>query len=119
MIKEFSREEKMALIAVTKYIINADGMVTKSEISRINDLAEEKGFEDFQSLFNDVDREILSMEDLKGLIARVTNEKHRKGIVRYALDFSRADANLNPDEVDILNYMGKTWGLDISSILKG
>ncbi len=118
MIQEFNREEKMALIAVTKYIISADGIVTDSEINRINELAEEKGFEDFQSIYNDVDKEVASLEDLKKLILMVKDDSHRKGIVRYALKLSRADANLNPDEVDILNYMGSAWDIDINSILK-
>jgi hypothetical protein len=117
MSKSFTKEEKMVLIAVMKYIVSTDGLVTDREVDDINDLAEEKGFEDFQAIFNEVDRAVQSIEDLKNLIGNVENEGSRKKILQYAIEFSRADADVNPHEIEILKYMSTVWSIDLKTLL--
>lgn len=117
MSKILSKDEKMVLIAVMKYIVSTDGIITEREIDDINTLAEEKGFEDFQRTFDEVDRTVKSMEDLKKLIDNVTGEQARTNILRYALEFSKADAEINPHENEIIQYMSKKWHINIKSLL--
>jgi uncharacterized tellurite resistance protein B-like protein len=117
MSHSLSKEEKMVLIAVMKYIVSTDGVITDREIDDINNLAEEKGFEDFQKTFNEVDRTIKSIDDLKKHINNVTDEKARMNILKYALEFSEADAEINPHENEILQYMSKQWHINIKSLL--
>jgi uncharacterized tellurite resistance protein B-like protein len=117
MPKKLTSEEKMVLIAVMKYIVSTDGVITEREIDDINDMAEEKGFEDFQKVFNEVDRKVKSLDDLKKLIAKVTSEASRNNILGHAVEFSRADANLNPHEIEILKYMSKEWRISLSTFL--
>ncbi len=112
MSKILSKDEKMVLIAVMKYIVSTDGIITEREIDDINTLAEEKGFEDFQRTFDEVDRTVKSMEDLKKLIDTVTGDQ-----ARYALEFSKADAEINPHENEIIQYMSKKWHINIKSLL--
>lgn len=117
MSQSLSKEEKLVLIAVMKYIVSADGNITEREIDDINNLAEEKGFEDFQKTFNEVDRTVQSIDDLKKLINNVSEEKARMNILKHALEFSRADAEINPHENEILQYMSKQWHINIKSLL--
>lgn len=118
MAKHLTKEEKMVLIAVMKYIVSTDGIITEREVDDINDLADEKGFEDFQNLFNEVDRTVTSMEDLKKLIKDIKNEESRKKIISYAIEFSRADADINPHEIEILQYMSKEWRISLKDLLE-
>ncbi len=117
MSKSLTKEEKMVLIAVMKYIVSTDGVITEREVDDINDLAEEKGFEDFQNLFNEVDETIRSMNDLKKLIKQVENTESRNKILEYAIEFSRADADVNPHEIEILQYMSKEWRINLKTLL--
>ncbi len=117
MSKSLSKEEKMVLIAVMKYILSTDGVITDREVDDISDLADEKGFEDFQDLFNEVDENIRSMNDLKNLIKKVDNTESRKKILQYAIEFSRADADVNPHEIEILKYMSKEWHINLKTLL--
>jgi uncharacterized tellurite resistance protein B-like protein len=117
MTKKLTNEEKMVLIAVMKYIVSTDGIITEREIDDINEMAEEKGFEDFQKVFNEVDRTVKSLDDLKKLIDQVTDDGSRKNILQHAVEFSRADANLNPHEIEILKYMSKEWGISLATYL--
>ena len=45
MIKSFSRDEKKALVAILKFIVNADGRISEGEIAKFNEIAEKKGFD--------------------------------------------------------------------------
>jgi uncharacterized tellurite resistance protein B-like protein len=117
MSQKLSNEEKMVLIAVMKYIVSTDGVITEREIDDINDISGEKGFEDFQKVFNEVDRKVQSLDDLKNLIGKVTGETSRKNILKHAVEFSRADANINPHEIEILKYMSKEWGINLATFL--
>ncbi|MBP7735869.1 MAG: TerB family tellurite resistance protein [Spirochaetes bacterium] len=117
MSKSFTKEEKMVLIAVMKYIVSTDGIVTDREVDDINELAEEKGFEDFQEIFNEVDRTVKSMDDLKKLVKQIEHEGSRKKIIKYAVEFSRADADVNPHEIEILKYMCNVWNINLKALL--
>ncbi len=119
MIKSFSKDEKKALVAILKFIVNADGRISEGEIAKFNEIAEKKGFEDFTDIFEEVDREIQTMADLKKLISMEINETHKNDILKYALEISVADATINPKESRILKSIGKAWNVDIQSILKG
>ena len=117
MSRSLTKEDKMVLIAVMKYIVSTDGVITDREVDDINTLADEKGFEDFQNLFNEVDSTVRSMKDLKDLIDRVENAESRKKILQYAIEFSRADADVNPHEIEILQYMVKAWHINLKTLL--
>ena len=118
MPTSLTKDEKIVLIAVMKYIVSTDGIITDREIDDINDIAEEKGFEDFQTLFNEVDRIIRSLEDLKNMIHKVDNVESRSTIFKHAVEFSRADADINPHEVEILQYMSTVWKISLTSLLE-
>jgi hypothetical protein len=117
MSRSFTKEEKMVLIAVMKYIVSTDGVVTDREIDDISDLAGEDGFEDFQEIFNEVDMTVKSMDDLKNLIKQIEHEGSRKKIIKYAVEFSRADADVNPHEIEILKFMCKAWNINLKALL--
>jgi uncharacterized tellurite resistance protein B-like protein len=119
MIKSFSKDEKKALVAILKFIVNADGRISEGEIAKFNEIAEKKGFEDFTDIFEEVDREIHTMADLKKLISMEINETHKNDILKYALEITVADATINPKESQILKSIGKAWNVDIQSILNG
>lgn len=117
MSKSLTREEKMVLIAVMKFIVSTDGVITDREIDDINELAEKKGFEDFRKVFDDVDREVQSIDDLKDLVRKIERRESRELILAYALEFSRADADINPHEIEILKFMSRTWGIKLDSFM--
>lgn len=116
MAQSFTRIEKMVLLATLKYIISTDGSMTDREVEEINTLADEKGFEDFQEIFDEVDRTVRSLSDLKELILQVTDDANRRKILEHIFDIARDDAEVNTSESDILNYMSTKWNIDLNSL---
>ena len=61
--------------------------------------------------------EVNSIDDLKNLIRGIEKHDSRELILRYAMEFSRADADINPHEIEILKFMSKTWGIKLDSVM--
>jgi hypothetical protein len=54
---------------------------------------------------------------LKKLIKKVENEESMLNILKYAVEFSRADADINPRENEILKFMSKEWGISLNTFM--
>ena len=119
MIKSFNKDEKKALIAIMKFVASADGVITGEEITTFNEIAEKKNFEDFQEIFTEVDTEVRSLDDIMELAKKVRKKTHEYDILRYAFEMAIAGTKVEPEEVEILKLLGKEWGVDIKSLLKG
>lgn len=118
MIKEFNHDEKKALVAIIKYIIAADGKISEAEVEKTHQIAEEKGLEDFSSIFREVDNEVTSLDDVKKLIHNVREKTHEEDILRIALDITLADAAIDPAEVEIIKIMGAEWNIDVHKLVE-
>ena len=118
MPKKLSQDEKIVLIGICKYIINADGIVTESELKTMNQIAEELGFDNYQKSFDDADSVITSMEVLQEKIDGLKNSPNKQKILKYAVQLSRSDANIKNDEMDIIVYAADSWDYDLKSLMK-
>ncbi|HPS59121.1 MAG TPA: TerB family tellurite resistance protein [Spirochaetota bacterium] len=113
-----TRDEKKVLIAICRYVISSDGIITDDEISRMNEIADEIGIDDYEELFNEVDSEITSEEDLHKKIDALATPKNKKKIIQYSIQLSRTDGCITHDEIDILVYAADAWGIDLKNVMK-
>lgn len=118
MIKDFTHDEKKALVAILKFIIAADDSISDSEIEKSQEIAEQRGFEDFQEIYAEVDREVQSLDDIRSLIKNVREKTHEMDILKLAIEMARVDAAINPEEDHILSVMGVEWNIDIHQLLE-
>jgi len=117
MLGTLSREEKMVLLATIKYMASPDGIISENDIDKINNMAEERGFDDFTHILAEVDKEVHSLDDLKAMIRKITNPGKRMIIIRYALEVSRADVFMNPHENEILKYLCEEWKIALQDVI--
>lgn len=117
MPSTMTRDEKKILIAMCRYVINSDGIITDDEISKMHEIAAETGIDDYDELFNEVDSEITSIEDLQKKIDLLTSPKNKKKIIQYSIQLSRTDGLITHDEIDILVYAADAWGIDLKNIM--
>lgn len=118
MPSKLSMNDKITLIGMCRFIMNADGFVTESELENMAEVAEEIGFEDYQQIFDEVDEKIFTVDDLKEYIYSNRESSNRTKILKYAIQISRSDANIRDDEIDIIRYAADEWGLDLKKILR-
>lgn len=117
MPRTMSRDEKKVLIALCKYIINSDGVVTEGEIEKLNQIALKIGIDDYEEIFNEVDREITSMDELQKKIYSLKKSMNLKKIIEYSIQMSRTDGNITHDEIEILVYAANSWGVNLKEVL--
>lgn len=118
MPASMTREEKKVLIAICRYVISSDGMITDEEISKLNEIAAETGIEDYEELFNEVDSEITSVDDLQKKIDSLKSSKNTRKIIQYSIQMSRIDGCITHDEIDILVYAADAWNVDLKNFMK-
>lgn len=117
MPSKFSYKDKIALIGMCKFIINADGIVTDAELDNMQEIAEEIGFDDYNEIFDDVDEKIRTIDDLKEYIDNTKDSLNKENIFRYAVLISRSDGNIRDEEIDILHYAADAWDINIKEIM--
>ena len=118
MPKVLSHDEKIVLIGLCKYIINADGVVTQTELETMNQIAKEIGFDDYQKTFDEADALITSIESLQERIDNLKTSGNKQRILKYAIQLSKSDAFIKNDEMDIIVYAADSWNFDIKTLLK-
>ena len=112
-----TRDEKKVLIAICRYIVNSDGVVTAEEINAMNQIAAEMGIVDYEEILNEVDNEITSIDDLHKRIDLIKDSRNLKRIIQCSIRLSRVDANITYDEMEILVYAADAWGIDIKAVM--
>lgn len=112
-----TRDEKKILIALCRYIMSSDGIITQEEIGKINQIAVEIGMDDYEELFNEVDNEITSIEDMYKKIDSLKNSKNLEKIIKYSIQMSRVDSNITSNEIEVLVYAADAWDLDIRALM--
>lgn len=117
MPSKLTKNDKITLIGMCRFIMNADGFITDSELESMSEVADEIGFDDYSEIFDEVDEKISTIDDLKEYIDNTKNSENRVKILQYAVQISRSDANIKNDEIDIIRYAADEWGLDITKIL--
>ena len=116
MIKDFTTEERKVLIAITKLIINQDNKLSDSELDQMNLISQEEGFEDYQELFKQVDKEVKVLNDISKMVNKVTWKETQEYIVSLAIAVARADGFESPEEHDIILYLCRVWNIKIEAV---
>ena len=115
----FNTEEKMALIGVLKILAETSGEITDAKIAAFDRVASSKGFSDFTSVFERVDREISTREELESLLDRVTSHASCQRILETAIDLVRSDGMISGEESRILRNLARAWKVDLKELLAG
>ncbi len=117
MLKNFTVDEKMALIGALKKMIHADGILDENEINFIRSFAIEEGFEDFNEIFNRYDKEIETEEDFIQLLEKIKNEDVQVAIVENALKVMIMDGIPHEEENKVADQICDIWNIDKQKVL--
>ncbi|NLV66593.1 MAG: TerB family tellurite resistance protein [Spirochaetes bacterium] len=112
-----TRDEQKVLLAMCRYVINSDGIITEDEIGKLHEIISKAGLRDYDELFNEVDGEISSTDDLKIKIDSLKTSRNRKKIIQYCIQLSRMDSFITYDEVDIIVYAADAWDVNLKELM--
>ncbi len=116
MYKNLTREEKLAIIGVFKYVVNANGKVNEEEIDAMHQFIQDKNFNDFNELINEFETNCSTIEDFYELIETVRPE-NRDLLVEEAFELAISDGYPTPEELEVFDIMAEVWDMDKQTLL--
>lgn len=112
-LKELSRDEQLALVALTEVAVISDRDVTDQEVSQIDDIVGDLGEETFHALAEEAERRFAKRSDLKAFLQTITNPDARELIVGTVLSETLADT-LPHEQAEFVGWLAREWNVPIN-----
>jgi uncharacterized tellurite resistance protein B-like protein len=107
-IKDLDANERLALVALSRVVIKADGEVTAKEGEMNALIAHEMGEAVYKQAFAESIRRFTDRESLKALLSSISRREARELICDTIIEIATGDG-LVPAEVDIVRWLDETW----------
>lgn len=111
-ITDLSRDEKLALVALTELAVISDRNITENEVAKIDEIVEIIGEEDFQDLADEAERRFAERRSLKAFLATITNPESREIIFGTVLAETLADT-IPHEQAAFLEWLAAEWKVPI------
>ena len=117
-LKTLTHDEKLALVALLKRFVGEDGEVADEELDAIGSVAAALGEEEYRKLVDEAAERLQGDEDMRAFLEAITRQEARDTI--YGLAFDAASSEVLQDiEADMLDWLAKTWGIQVKVIEEG
>ncbi len=110
MYRNFSENEKIALIGIIERVVYADNEFKQQEKKLIDSYLKENGIIDIEHLKNLYYKKYVSDKKFKKLLRYVSQEHYRK-FIDIILRISVSDKDINAEELQIIDFLCKTWNV--------
>lgn len=108
-IEKLSHEEKIFLAGCIKTMILADGNITSSELSDIDDMYNKEGFDDFDECLQKYEDKIKSNEVFWNLAEKITSIESQEIILEALDEIALEGGFADPAEKIFYNKLVKFW----------
>lgn len=111
-INELSRDEKLALVALTEVAVISDRDITDKEVAQVENIVDELGEDLFQELAEEAESRFAERTDLKTFLATITNPDARELIYGTVLNENLANT-IPHEQAEFMDWLGAIWDLSI------
>lgn len=111
-IQELSRDEKLALVALTEVAVISDRDVTDIEVAQVEAIVEELGEDLFHELAEEGEKRFAERTDLKKFLTTLTNPDARELIFGTVLNENLANT-IPHEQAEFMDWLAKTWNLRV------
>lgn len=108
-ITALTHDERIALVALAKWVVHADERVSDEEKAQLAKLRGTLGAPEWNSVVRDARRRFTDPSTLATAAEIVERPQAREAIYAALVELARADA-FDSDEVRILNWVAQAWG---------
>ena len=114
-IQELTRDEQLALVALTEVTVVSNRMVTDTEVAELDHLAHELGDDLFQALAAEAERRFPDRDALRAFLASIKRPEARELIYGTVLTEALADT-MPHDESRFLEWLAKAWDVPVKDV---
>jgi hypothetical protein len=103
-------DEKVALVALVRFMVRMDGVFSPVEVKALTALAKEIGSAEFWTTMRDVQQRVVSADDLVQIVEQVKRREVKEWIYGVLVGIAAVDG-MDDAEVQLLEWVQDTWGL--------
>jgi len=112
-IRDFTKEEKIALVGLIEHLLMADKVVSFEESEALRNVVSELGEHDYRTLIHDYKSIISNMDSFKNFLMNIERSEAREVIYGTLFEIAEADF-FDENESELLDWLAKEWNLDIN-----
>ena len=110
---ELNKDEQLALVALLKATVMADGHVSTEEVEELQTVVDELGAEHYQKLMDDVELRIKSEDELRAFLTTITRTDAQELIYGTVMEMAMSDS-MHDGEADVLDWLADAWDVQIT-----
>lgn len=110
--KDYTENEKLAVIAVVKGIILAHGGFEEGEVDYVNEHITSENFPDYSEIFIKFEKIYKTEGSINEAFAEVEREEVKEQLIDLAINLAAASGIFDPEEVEIINHMCEIWSME-------
>lgn len=111
-LETLTSDEQLALVALIKMTVMADGNVSQEEVEELQDIVEEIGEDKYTALSADSEKKFKNEAALKKFLETIKREDAREIIYGTVMDLAAIDI-VASEESELLSWLGKAWNLEM------
>ena len=112
-LSELSRDEKLALVALTEVAVISDPDISEGEIAQIDDVVNAIGEDEFRELAEEAEALFEDRDVLKTYLKKITSQDARELIYSTVLSEVLADTPQHA-EADLLEWLAAEWKVPVN-----
>lgn len=111
-LSDLRGDERLALVALLKVAVVADGSVSDEEVEEIGDIVEAFGEREYRELVDEVSRRFQSQDDLKTFLETIERPEARELIYGLFLEEAAPEA-LRGRESELVAWLADAWKIEV------
>lgn len=111
-LKDLSRDEQLAIVALTEVAVISDRNITDQEVAQIEAIADDLGEDTFHELADEAERRFADRTTLKAFLKTITTPDSRELILGTVLSETLADT-LPHEQAEFIDWLSKEWNITI------
>ena len=111
-LSDLRGDERLALVALLKAAVVADGNVSDEEVEEIGDVVEAFGEREYRELVDEVSRRFLSQDDLKTFLQTIERPEARELVYGFFLEEAAPEA-LRGRESELVDWLADAWKIEL------
>jgi hypothetical protein len=112
-IIDLSRDEKLALVALTELAVISDRDITDNEVAKVEEIVEALGEETFQELAEEAEQRFAERATLKTFLMSIKGQDARETIYTAVLSESLADT-IPHAQAEFLDWLAQEWQVPVT-----
>jgi hypothetical protein len=107
-LKDLNAEERLALVALSRAIVRADGAISTKENEMLASIAAEIGQDVYREAHSQAVLRFADKGSLRTFLGKISRPEARELISDTILELATGDA-LAPEEVDFMRWLDEIW----------